>query len=65
MERVNDITIRKEYPREKDYIVWEYEDSFNTMYVYKDFNNDNILSLFAVWVGGFFEIYFHSFILTF
>ena len=37
MERVNDITIRKEYPREKDYIVWEYEDSFNTMYVYKDF----------------------------
>ena len=37
MEKVNDITIRKEYPREKDYIVWEYEDSFNTMYVYKDF----------------------------
>lgn len=37
MEKVNDITIRKQYPREKDYIVWEYEDSFNTMYVYKDF----------------------------
>ena len=37
MEKVNDITIRKEYPREKDYIVWEYEDSFNTMFVYKDF----------------------------
>lgn len=37
MEKVNDITIRKEYIREKDYIVWEYEDSFNTMFVYKDF----------------------------
>ena len=37
MERVNDFTISKEYPREKDYIVWEYEDSFNTMFVYKDF----------------------------
>lgn len=37
MERVNDFTIRKEYIREKDYIVWEYEDSFNTMFVYKDF----------------------------
>ena len=36
MEKVNDITIRKEYIREKDYIVWEY-DSFNTMFVYKDF----------------------------
>ena len=37
MEKVNSTTIRKKYPREKDYIVWEYEDSFNTMYVYKDF----------------------------
>ena len=37
MKKVNSTTIRKKYPREKDYIVWEYEDSFNTMYVYKDF----------------------------
>ena len=34
MERINDITIRKEYPREKDYMVWEYdENNFNTMYL--------------------------------
>ena len=33
MEKVNDFTIRKQYIREKDYIVWEYEDSFNTMYI--------------------------------
>lgn len=38
MERVNDITIRKEYPREKDYMVWEYdENNFNTMYLYKEY----------------------------
>ncbi|WP_315044993.1 hypothetical protein [Capnocytophaga sputigena] len=37
MKKVNSTTIREKYPREKDYIVWEYEDSFNTMYVYKDF----------------------------
>ena len=37
MEKVNDFTIRKQYIREKDYIVWEYEDSFNTMYLYKEY----------------------------
>ena len=35
MERVNDFTIRKEYPREKDYIIWEYDNSFSTMHLCK------------------------------
>jgi len=35
MERVNDFTISKEYPREKDYIVWEYDNSFSTMHLCK------------------------------
>ena len=32
MEKVNDFTIRKEYTREKDYIVWEYEYIFKTVF---------------------------------
>ena len=35
MERVNDFTTRKEYPREKDYIIWEYDNSFSTMHLCK------------------------------
>ena len=35
MEKVNDFTIRKEYPREKDYIIWEYDNNFSTMHLCK------------------------------
>ena len=41
MEKVNDFTIRKEYPREKDYIVWEYEDSFKTVFKNYGLINEN------------------------
>ena len=50
MERVNDITIRKQYPREKDYIIWEYEDSFKTV-----FKNYGLIHANIFPVGNFFR----------
>jgi|GEM_PF-1801091 hypothetical protein len=49
MKKVNSTTIREKYSREKDYIVWEYEDSFNTV-----FKNYGLILVNIFPVGNFF-----------